>query len=299
VTNIQNEITTTIAPPEGEQLPQTIESTEQWVIIEPPKSWLSLNLRELWSYRDLLFTLIGRDIKVRYKQTVLGASWVVLQPLLAAAIFAVVFGQVAKLPSDGVPYFLFSYVGLAGWSLFNNTMSRASGCLVGNAQLVSKVYFPRLLLPLSAVGSVVVDFLVSAVVMIVLMILYGVTPGWAILLVPAWLSLILGIALGISLWAAALTVRYRDVGYIVSVFTQMLMYASPVAYATSAVTGRLKYFYFLNPLASLLEGFRFSVLGTNVPTLGAVAWSVGIAGLVLFVGSMVFRHMERQFADVI
>jgi lipopolysaccharide transport system permease protein len=214
---------------------------EPCLTLLPPRGWASLDLSEIWQFRDLLFTLAVRDVKLRYRQTVLGAAWVVLQPLMAAGIFAFVFGRVARLPSNGVPYFLFAYVGLVAWNLFSTTLNKAGGCLVGNAHLVSKVYFPRMVLPLSTAFGSLIDAAVSLAMLVVMMAIRHLSPGWAVLLLPVWFVLLLMLSLGVGLFTAALMVRYRDVQYILPVFTQMLLYASPVAYALSAVPAKLQF----------------------------------------------------------
>jgi lipopolysaccharide transport system permease protein len=267
--------------------------------IRPSSGWATLNLGEIWRFRDLLTTLAGRDIKLRYRQTALGAIWIVLQPLFAAGIFSLVFGQVAKLPSDGVPYFLFAYAGLLGWNAFHGTLTKTSSCLVNNTHLVSKVYFPRLILPLSTVLGTLIDFGVALVMMAVLLAATGIPPGAGVLLLPVWLLLILMLALGAGLFASALTVRYRDVQYVLPVLAQFLLYASPVAYAVSAVPGPLRPFYFLNPLSGLLEAFRWSLLGTGALHGGYTAYSAVFALVALFGGAFTFKKMEREFADVI
>ena len=267
--------------------------------IRPTSGWAALNLAETWQFRDLLFTLAGRDLKLRYKQTALGVIWVVLQPLMAAGIFSFVFGAVADLPSDGVPYFVFSYAGLLGWNLFSNILTKSSGCLVGNSQLISKVFFPRLVLPLSTVPSTLVDFGIALALMTGLLAVYGIAPGWGILLLPVWVALLMMLSLGIGLVTAALTVSYRDVQYILPVFLQMLLYASPIAYAVSAVPDRWRGLYFLNPLSGLLEAFRWSLLGTGQPHWPALAYTAAVAAAVLVAGAFSFKKMERKFADVI
>jgi lipopolysaccharide transport system permease protein len=276
-----------------------ISSETPTLIIRPTSGWAALNLREVWQFRDLLFTLAGRDLKLRYKQTALGVIWVILQPLMAAGVFSFVFGKVAKLPSDGVPYLLFSFAGLLGWNLFANTLTRSSGCLIGNAQLISKVFFPRLVLPLSTVPSTLVDFAVAAGLMVIMMIVYGVAPGWALLLTPIWLGLLLAIALGIGLCAAALTVSYRDVQYILPVFLQILLYASPVAYSVSAVPQNLRVFYYMNPLTGPLEALRSSILGRPLPGWPMLAGAGAAAVVLMVMGMAGFKRMERKFADVI
>ncbi len=269
------------------------------LIIRPSSGWKLLDLGELWHYRDLLITLAERDVKLRYRQTAMGALWVVLQPLMAAGIFSFVFGSVAKLPSDGIPYFIFSYAGLLGWNAFSNTIGKASACLVGNSHLISKVYFPRLILPFSTVFSSLVDFGVAFALMLAMLAAYHISFTAAILLVPVWLSLILMFAMGVGLYVSALMVSYRDVQYIFPVLTQMLLYASPVAYAVSAVPLNCQTVYFLNPLAALLEAFRWSLLPTGGFPAQSLLYS-SIASLLVFVGgAFAFKKMERKFADVI
>jgi len=267
--------------------------------IRSSSGWAALNLPETWKFRDLLISLASRDLKLRYKQTALGVIWVIVQPLMAAGIFSFVFGKVAQLPSGGVPYLLFSFAGLLGWNLFSNTVTKCSGCLVGNSQLISKVFFPRLILPLSTIPSVLVDFAVAAAMMSVLMFIYGVAPGWGVLLLPVWMALLLTLALGIGLCTAALAVSYRDVQYVVPVFMQILLYASPIAYAVSAVPADLRSVYLLNPLSAPLEAFRASLLHTSWPAPSSLAGAAVVSALVFLVGLYSFKRMERQFADVI
>jgi lipopolysaccharide transport system permease protein len=241
-------------------------SRKPYLSIRPTSGWAAINLRELWQFRDLLLSLAGRDVKLRYKQTALGVIWVVLQPLLAAGVFSFVFGKVAKLPSDGLPYFLFSYAGLLGWNLFNNTVTKCSTCLVGNSQLISKVFFPRLVLPLSTVPSALIDFAVAICMMVVLMAIYHVPPTPALLLLPLWMGVLILLSLGIGLWTAALSVSYRDVQYILPVFLQILLYASPIAYSLAAVPSNLRIYFLINPLSGPLEAFRWSLqLMRSVP----------------------------------
>lgn len=261
--------------------------------------WAVLNVRELWLYRDLLLTLAGRDVKLRYRQTALGMIWVVLQPLLAAGIFSFVFGKVAHLSSGGVPYFLFSYAGLLAWNAFNNALTRASTCLLQNSQLISKVYFPRLILPLSTLGSTLLDFGVALTVLIGLLMCNHIVPRWQIALLPLWLALTLMLALGAGLVASSLMVRYRDVQYILPVLIPFLLYASPVAYGVASVPMRLRSLFLLNPLAPLLEAFRFSLLGQGQLSGMSLAYAALSAFILCFVGLLTFSAMERGFADVI
>ncbi|MCW3098729.1 MAG: ABC-type polysaccharide/polyol phosphate export system, permease component [Chthonomonadaceae bacterium] len=274
--------------------------------IRPSSGWAALNLREIWQFRDLLLTLAGRDVKLRYRQTALGVVWVVLQPLIAAGIFSFVFGKVAGLKSPGVvPYFVFSYAGLLGWQAFSSTLTKASSCLVGNSQLVSKVFFPRLVLPISTVFSTLIDFGVALVMMFALMAFNHVVPTLAILTLPIWMVLILIMAMGIGMLAAAMMVSYRDVQYVLPVVTSFLQYASPVAYSVVMVMQKLpaQYhpFYMLNPLSSLLEGLRWSLLGSSAP---APDWNWAVYAALCAIGVFVwgafgFKKMERKFADVI
>ena len=293
----------------------SIESTLPVPISEPVRrlprltirsrtGWIGINLQELWRFRELLFSLTARDIKLRYKQTALGVAWVVLQPLVAAGIFSFVFGKLAKLPADNtssgkvIPYFLFTFAGLVAWSMFFNSITKISGILVTNSSLVSKVYFPRMLLPLAGAMGVMVDLAVSMAMLLVLQLFAGVgiTPRW--LFSPLILMLIMALALGIGMWAAALCVEYRDVAYILPVTLQFLLYASPVGYS-GIVGASYGPFYYLNPLAGLLDAWRWSVLSTPFPPLWAFFYSAGVALASLLIGALVFRRMERTFADVI
>jgi lipopolysaccharide transport system permease protein len=269
------------------------------VRIRPPSRWTSLGLGEIIEFRDLLGSLTIRDIKLRYKQTLLGVAWVILQPLLAAGIFTFVFGLIAKLPSDGVPYFLFSFAGMLGWNLFGNILTRAGTCLVTNANLISKIFFPRLVLPLSCIGSSLLDFAVSCVMMALLMVCYRVMPGRAILLLPLWLLVLSAAGLGIGLWATALSVSYRDVQYVLPVFVQCLLLSSPIPYGASAVPKKLLAFYYLNPLSATLEACRWSLLGTAPPPLKWLIYSTAVSFAMLIFALVAFKRMERKFADVI
>lgn len=268
-------------------------------IIQPTSGWRLLDLKQLWAFRDLLLTLAIRDLRLRYRQTALGVIWVILQPLLAAGIFSFVFGTVLKAPSDGVPYFVFSYIGMVAWTLFHNTLSRSSTCLVGNAHLVSKVFFPRLILPLSTVYATLVDFAVALGMMGVLMAIYGITPGPGLLLMPLCAAMILALSLGFGLIASGLMVSYRDVQYILPVALQFLLYATPVGYPVSAVPETWRALYLLNPLSVLVEAFRTSLIGSGDIAWGPFAAASAFACALLTVGAFAFRRMERRFADII
>ncbi len=271
--------------------------------LRPQPGWQALNVRELWLYRDLLLTLATRDVKLRYRQTAIGVLWVVLQPLLAAGIFSLVFGKLANLPTDGVPTFLFMYAGLLGWNVFANTILKVSASLVQNANLISKVYFPRLILPLSMMFSTGLDFLVAFALLPFLMLIARVAPGIGILTTPLWFLLLLMLALGIGMFVAALAVTYRDVQYVVPVIMQLLLYASPVAYSLTYVLLKLpaayRPFYYLNPLAGLLQAFRWSLLGHGSLPVAAVTYAAVVSVLVFFGGAYAFKKLERKFADVI
>ena len=268
--------------------------------IQPTAGWQAINLRELWQFRDLLTTLAQRDVKLRYRQTALGVVWVVLQPLISAGIFSFVFGKVAKLPAPhGVPYLVFSYAGLLAWNAFSATLTKTSGCLLQNSNLVSKVYFPRLALPLSTIFSTLIDFSVALVMMIVLMTINHVVPSPAVLLLPVWLLLVIMLAMGVGLYTSALMVSYRDVQFILPVLTQFLLYASPIAYSAALIPAKYKLIFEMNPLTGLLEGFRWSLLGTAHPAWGTAGYAAAVSLVVFVLGAFSFKKMERKFADII
>jgi len=271
----------------------------QITVLRPRSGFQTINFRELWEYRELLLALAGRDVRVRYKQTALGVTWVVLQPLLAAGIFTFVFGRLARMDSGGVPYFAFSYAALMCWNLFTNTLTRANGSLVGNSHLITKIYFPRLVLPLSGIPSAFLDFSVAAFLMAIVMLVYGIEPHIGLVLLPLWLAFLLMLAIGIGLCSGALAVKYRDINHIVPVMIQLLLFASPVAYAATAVPTRFRTYYYLNPIAGLMDAIRWSILGTGQPEWWTVGYSATIGLIVLIVGAVMFRRMEREFADVI
>jgi lipopolysaccharide transport system permease protein len=268
-------------------------------VYEPTHGWLSLRLGELWHYRELLYFLTWRDIKIRYKQTALGVAWAVLQPLITMVIFSVIFGQLAKLPSDGIPYPVFSYAALLPWGLFSGALQRAGTSLVINSNLITKVYFPRLVIPISAVAAGLVDFVISFVVLLGLMLYYKITPTWMIFTIPLFVLLVVLTALAVSLWLSALNVQYRDVQYMIPFLIQAWMYASPVAYSAGLIpTGPWRIIYGLNPLAGVIQGFRWALLGGNPPDVLMVI-SVIIVLVMLVTGLYYFRRMEKTFADVV
>lgn len=263
----------------------------------PPLSWQ--DIVDVWAFRGLLRRLALRDITLRYRQTALGIVWVGFQPLLGAVIFAVIFGRVAKLPSGGVPYFLFAFVGMMGWTLFSATLTKINGSLVGNAALISRVYFPRLVLPLSTLASSLIDFGITLLLLVVLMIGYSTSVGAAVVLVLPAAVLLLCLALGAGLIAASLTVRFRDVAYVLPILIQFLLYASPVAYGLDAVPESLRPYFIANPVTAPLELLRHAILGTPAPGATALTYSALMAAVLLVAGYATFKFQERQFADVI
>jgi lipopolysaccharide transport system permease protein len=269
------------------------------LVIEPTGRWPRIDLRELWAYRGLFFFLVWRDVKVRYAQTVLGAGWAILQPVLTMLVFTVIFGRFANIPSDGVPYAVFSLAALVPWTYFSTALSGASNSLVSSTNLITKVYFPRLVIPFAPVLAGLVDFAVALVVLGAVMLFYGIVPGpLALVVVPLLLVGMMLTSAGVGCWLAALNIQYRDVKHVTPFLVQVWMYASPIVYPMSLVPERYRAVYALNPMAGIVEGFRSVLLGT-----GAVAWpTIGLSlavGAVLFVtGSFYFRRTERVFADV-
>ena len=267
--------------------------------IEPSSGWISLRLGELWHYRELLLFLAWRDVKVRYKQTGLGVAWAVLQPLLGMVVFTIFFGRLAKVPSDGIPYPLFSYSALLAWQLFAYSISESSNSVVGNERLITKVYFPRLVIPMASILAGLVDFAIAFVLVIAMMAYYGVHPGWRILSLPLFIVFELATALGVGLWLSALNVQYRDVRYMVPFIVQFWMFASPVVYSSTLVPARWRPLYGLNPMAGVVEGFRWALLGKQ-PAPGAMfAVSSIVVAALLVSGLYYYRRMERNFADVV
>jgi len=260
-----------------------------------------IDVPELLRFRDLLWTLAERDLKVRYKQTALGVIWVVLQPLMAALIFAFVFGVIAGLPSDGEPYVVFAFAGMTAWNTFANVLTKVSASLLANGQMISKIYFPRLILSLSSVVSALVDSAFSLVLLLVMMAIYRVWPGWGIVLLPVWLLILVVLALGLGLMASSWMVRYRDVSHIIPVALNLGLFISPVAWSmtNTKLSERFLMVLRLNPLTSLLEAFRWSLFGRGAPPLAALAYSLVVAIAVFWLGMMVFKQQERSFADVI
>ncbi len=274
------------------------EATVPTLIIRPPRKWVPVDLHELWAYRELVASFTLRDIKLRYKQTGLGIAWAVLQPLLTMAIFTIFFGGLAHIPSDGVPYPLFVLAALLPWTLFAEGLTRSTTTMVTNSNIMTKVYFPRLIMPLSSIISPLVDFAVSFIILLVMMVYYGYAPTLNIVFLPLFLLLALATSFGVGLWLSALNVKYRDFQYTVPFLIQIWMFASPVVYASSLVPESLRVWYGLNPMAGVIEGFRWALLGTGTPS-AMVLVSVGMVVVLLVSGMFYFRRMEQYYADIV
>jgi lipopolysaccharide transport system permease protein len=268
-------------------------------VIQPPRGLGSLDVAAVWEYRELLYFLVWRDVKVRYKQTFIGASWAIFQPAMTMAIFTVIFGNFAKIPSDGLPYAVFAYTALLPWTYFSTALSRCATGLVSNANLITKVYFPRLIVPLASVIAPAVDFLFAFLLLLGLMAWFGIVPTWGILVLPLFFLLAMITALAIGLWLAPLNARYRDVGHTIPFLTQFWMFASPVVYPVSLIPESWRLLYSLNPMVGVIEGFRWALLGKGDTDFSPMLVSVAVV-LVLLVGGVVFfKRMERTLADVI
>lgn len=267
--------------------------------IEPARGWTSLKLRELWNYRELLYFLVWRDVKVRYKQTALGAGWAILQPFMTMVVFSLFFGKLARVPSDGVPYPIFSFAALVPWTFFANGLAQSSNSLVGSSNLITKVYFPRLMIPIATVLSSVVDFALAMCILLGMMFFYGFVPTVNVLLLPLFLLLAFVTSLGVGVWLSALNVKYRDVRYAVPFLTQFWLFATPIAYSSSLLKEPWRTLYGLNPMVGVVEGFRWALLGTSTaPQIMIVVSS--LAAIALFVsGTFYFRRMEKTFADIV
>jgi len=274
-------------------------SHEQPTVIIKPSPGLSLKLKELWDYRELFYFFIWRDIKVRYKQTVIGAAWAVIQPFFTMVVFSLFFGKLAKIPSDNLPYPIFAYSALVPWTYFANSLTNATVTMVANQQVITKVYFPRMILPVSAVLSGLLDFVISFTVLIAMMLFYGIYPTTNIVFLPLFVLLTIVTALAVGFWTSAANAIYRDVRYVVPFLVQFWLFASPIAYPSSLVPGKWRILYGLNPMAGVIEGFRWALLGKGTPPGPMLAVSVFIV-VVMFVGGVVyFRKAEGTIADVI
>ena len=277
----------------------TTVSADPTVVIKPERGLFDLELKALWEYRELLYFLVWRDVKIRYKQTLIGAGWAILQPVMTMVVFTIVFGKFAKISSDGLPYPIFAYAALLPWNLFSHSLTRGGASVVGNAGLVSKIYFPRLILPLSGVLSPMIDFAISFGILAVMMIWYGILPGWGVFALPLFLLLATLTALAVGLWLAALNFRYSDVGHAIPFLAQLWLFASPVAYPVSVVPETWRWLYSLNPMAGVIEGFRWALLGRQSPDLAVIAISSLTVIALLLAGIVYFRYTERTFADIV
>jgi lipopolysaccharide transport system permease protein len=276
-----------------------LESAAPVVRIVPSRGWVSLRLGELWEYRELLYFLAWRNIKVRYKQTALGAAWAVIQPVCTMIVFSLFFGKLGRIPSDGVPYPLFSLAALVPWSFFANGLSHSSNSMVGSANLIKKVYFPRLVVPISTVLSEVVDFFLAFLILAGMMVYYGRTPTANAAFLPLFLLLAFVTSLGVGLWLSAMNIKYRDVRYVLPFIIQFWMFATPIAYPSSLLPQPWRTLYGLNPMAGVVEGFRWALLGTATAPGKMIIVSSVAAVLILVTGAFYFRRMEKTFADII
>jgi lipopolysaccharide transport system permease protein len=269
-------------------------------ILRPSKGFAALNLGDLWRYRELIYFMTWRDLKVRYKQTLLGAGWAIIRPFMTMIVFSIFFGGLAQVPSDGVPYPIFAFTALLPWELFATALSVASRSLVTNSHMVTKVYFPRIILPLSSILAGVVDFLVAFVILILMMIYYWITPSPAAWTIPLYLLLTLITSLGVGLWLSALNVQFRDVGYVTPFLTQFWLFITPIAYGASLVPEQWRFLYAINPMVGVVNGFRWALLGIqqNAPDQTLIV-SISVSLIVLISGLFYFRRMERVFADMV
>ncbi len=301
---VQELMTDTVVEEKPETIPAPAPRTEPTATfhlrIEPSRGWVSLKLRELWEYRELLYFLTWRDVKARYKQTVLGAAWAIIQPFFTMVVFSLFFGNLAKIPSDGIPYPIFSYAALVPWTFFANGMGQSSNSLVGAANLIKKIYFPRLVIPISSVISGVVDFALAFVVLLGMMLAYGITPTLNVVFLPFLLLLAFVTALGVGMWLSAMNVQFRDVRYTVPFLTQFWMFATPIAYPSSLIQNDLLHtLYGLNPMTGVIEGFRWALLDSDTAPGPILIVSTLAAVALLVSGAFYFRRMEKTFADVV
>ncbi len=282
----------------SENPPDDYFGHEHVTLIRPRQGLRILDLKELWAYRELLWVLTMRDIKVRYKQTVLGVAWAVIQPVMTMVVFSIFFGRLAEMPSDGLPYPVFVYAALLPWTFFANAVSGSANSLVGSGHLISKVYFPRLIIPLASVGAGLIDFAISTLILLILMLLYGVGWSWNLAFAPVLALLVIFTALGVGILLSALTVAYRDFRYVVPFMIQLWMFATPVVYPASLVPDRWQWLFHINPMVGLIEGFRSAFLGRPLDTSGLLI-SCLVALALLITGVLYFEKVERRFADII
>ena len=278
---------------------KNMKNSDEVLVIQPTRGWRHINLREIWRYRELLYFFTWRDIKVRYKQTVIGVLWAVIQPFLTMVVFSVFFGRLAKIPSEGIPYPIFVYTGLLPWTYFSQSLSRSSESIVSSANLIRKVYFPRLVTPISASLSALVDFFISFAILLALMVYYKFLPTTGVFLFPVLVLLTFLCSTGIGFWLSALNVMYRDIRYAVPFVVNLGMFLTPVIYPVSIIPERYSWILYLNPMAGIIESFRATILGyKSIPVFGLI-FSVGITLLCFVSGVFYFRRMEKTFADVV
>lgn len=275
------------------------KNAEEFLEIQPSRGWRSINLGEVWRYRELLYFLTWRNIKVRYKQTVLGAAWAIIQPFFTMVIFSLFFGRLAKIPSDGIPYPIFSYAALVPWTFFANGLIQSSNTLVSSANLVRKVYFPRMVLPISAIISGAVDFILAFIVLLGMMLFYGIMPTANVIWLPFLLLLALTTCLGVGMWLTAMNVQFRDVRFAVPFLIQAWLFATPIAYPSSLLSEPWRTLYGINPMVGVIEGFRWALLGTNTAPGPIIFVSAFVSIMLLISGVFYFRRMEKSFADVV
>ena len=269
------------------------------ILIEPSKGWMPLRLNELWLYRELLFFFVWRDIKVRYKQTILGLLWAVLQPLFTMVIFSLFFGRLAGIPSDGIPYPIFSFAALVPWTFFANGLNQSANSLVNNANMLKKIYFPRLTMPTASIIASLVDFILAFVVLLLMMLFYGIVPTARIIWIPYLLLLVFVSSFGVGLWLSAMNVQFRDIRYTVPFLIQAWLFATPIAYSSTLLSEPWRTLYGVNPMAGVVEGFRWALLGLNTDPIPMIVVSSISAVTFLITGLYYFRRMERNFADVV
>jgi lipopolysaccharide transport system permease protein len=269
------------------------------ITIAPSRGWAPLQIRELWQYRELLYFLVWRDVKVRYKQTVLGAAWAIIQPFMTMVVFSLFFGRLAKMPSDGIPYPIFAFAALVPWTFFTHGLNQASNSLVGSANLIKKVYFPRLVMPTAAVLSGLIDFVLAFGVLIGMMFFYGITPSAKILAIVPLILLAMVTSLGVALWMSALNVEFRDIRYVIPFLTQFWLFATPIAYPSSLLSEPWRTVYAINPMVGVVEGFRWALLKTGTAPGPMIIVSSLVALALLVGGAFYFRRMEATFADVV
>jgi lipopolysaccharide transport system permease protein len=277
----------------------TPKSTEEVIFLRPSRGWIHLDLKDLWLFRELIYFLTWRDVKVRYKQTLLGAGWAILQPLINMVVLSVIFGRFANMPTEGIPRPIYTFTALLPWGLFSKALSDAGRSMLANRSMITKIYFPRLIIPLSSVLGGLVDFSIQFVILLMMMLFYQYSPTIAVVTLPLFLLLALATALGFGLWLSALNVLYRDVNYILPFLIQLWLLVTPVAYSSSVVPEQWQWLYALNPMVGVVEGFRWALLDASPPDIQTLVISTGITIIVLVTGMYYFRRMERTFADLV